>query len=82
MREVFAVPEPTEGAVGGTLSIQAISFDGSDFQWLVPAAALSVPGLLIVAAVALQMVGGAVWIPIVRRRLGEARHRRSGASRR
>jgi hypothetical protein len=35
--------------------------------WTVPALALSVPGILVVIVVALQLVGGAAWLPVARR---------------
>ena len=46
----------------------AAAFDG--FSWQVPALVLSVPGLLVVVAVFLQVVGGLAWLPVIRRRLG------------
>jgi hypothetical protein len=45
-----------------------MAFDG--FSWQVPALVLSVPGLLVVVAVFLQVVGGLAWVPVIRRRLG------------
>lgn len=39
--------------------------------WFVPAAVLGVPGALIVLLVVLQVLGGAVWLPVVRRSLGD-----------
>ena len=47
----------------------AAAFDG--FSWQVPALALSVPGLLVVLVVGLQVLGGLAWLPVVRRRLGD-----------
>jgi outer membrane biosynthesis protein TonB len=44
-------------------------------EWLVPAAVLAVPGLLLVVAVAAQVVGGIVWVPVSRRVLGGRRGR-------
>jgi hypothetical protein len=46
----------------------AAAFDG--FSWQVPALVISVPGMLVVIAVALQVLGGLAWLPVVRRRLG------------
>jgi hypothetical protein len=43
------------------------------FEWQVPGLLLSVPGLLLILAVALQLVGGLAWLPVVRRRLGAFR---------
>jgi hypothetical protein len=39
--------------------------------WTVPAVALSVPGLLLLLVVALQLAGGAAWLPIARRWLAK-----------
>ncbi len=36
-------------------------------NWTVPAVALGVPGLLLILGVALQVIGGAAWIPVARR---------------
>jgi hypothetical protein len=40
--------------------------------WGVPAAALGVPGLLVLLVVALQSIGAAAWLPIARRWLSRA----------
>jgi hypothetical protein len=45
-----------------------LALDG--FSWQVPALALSVPGLLVVLVVGLQILGGLAWLPLVRRRVG------------
>jgi hypothetical protein len=37
--------------------------------WTIPAVALGIPGLLVVAVVALQLVGGMAWLPVARRLL-------------
>jgi hypothetical protein len=39
--------------------------------WSVPAATLGVPGILLIAWVALQGLGALAWIPAVRRLRGE-----------
>jgi hypothetical protein len=39
-------------------------------QWTLPALILGVPVLLVAMLVALQIAGGAAWLPIVRRWLG------------
>jgi hypothetical protein len=44
---------------------------GAGLEFLVPSFAVSVPGLLILLAVGVQLAGGAAWLPVVRRRLGE-----------
>jgi hypothetical protein len=42
----------------------------SGFEWQIPGLLLSVPGLLLVLVVGLQLAGGLAWLPVVRRRLG------------
>ena len=41
------------------------------FDWAIPAVVLSVPGLLLFLALLTQATVGFVWLPLVRRRLGE-----------
>ena len=43
------------------------------FEWQVAGLLLSVPGVLLILAVAFQLVGGLAWLPVVRRRLGTFR---------
>lgn len=60
-------------------AVMALALDG--FDWQIPGLLLSVPGLLVVLAIALQVTGGAAWLPIVRRTLGsrgDRRRRRAG----
>ena len=38
--------------------------------WAVPGLVLAVPGLVLILAVIAQVVGGAIWLPVVRRRVG------------
>jgi hypothetical protein len=59
------------GGAGTTVGFDAglaAAFDG--FSWQVPALVLSVPGLLVVLVVGLQILGGLAWLPVVRRRVG------------
>ncbi len=63
---------------GGTDDLGGLTTDltgsigfGDVFLWIVPGLTLTVPGLLIVLIVAAQAVGGAVWLPLARRRIGE-----------
>ena len=49
---------------------QPASVDFGAFLWAVPSLALSVPGLLLVAAILAQAAGGLAWIPIARRKIG------------
>jgi hypothetical protein len=48
----------------------AVSFTGELFAWVVPGLLLSVPGLMVLLAVMVQLMVGAAWLPVVRRRLG------------
>ncbi|MFL5757269.1 MAG: hypothetical protein ACJ77N_13350 [Chloroflexota bacterium] len=34
--------------------------------WFVPAAVLGVPGLLILLVLSIQILGGAMWLPLIR----------------
>jgi hypothetical protein len=52
-----------------TLSQFAALF-GRAFDWAVPGLLLSVPGLLLVLAIAAQAAGALAWLPLVRRRIG------------
>ena len=49
---------------------------GSSFRWLIPTFALSVPGALIVGAVAIQLVTGLTFVELTRRWLGAVFRRR------
>ena len=40
------------------------------FEWAVPGAILTVPGLLLLVVIGAQMLGAGAWLPLVRRRLG------------
>ena len=44
--------------------------------WVVPGLAMMAPGLLVLLAVLLQVVGGAGWLPVVRRHVGDLGFRR------
>ena len=79
-------PPPDEFVVAGSgPALGEISIGLGDLgplvslEWLVPAAVLAVPGLLLVAAVAAQVVGGIVWVPVSRRVLGGRRGRAGGS---
>jgi hypothetical protein len=50
--------------------LAAASLGFGAFLWAVPSLALSVPGLLLVAAILAQAAGGLAWIPIARRKIG------------
>ena len=83
-------PAPTDGrafAIPGQGDIDRLEQDApvidagslvfSGFEWQVPGLLLSVPGLLLVVAVAFQLAGGLAWLPVVRRRLGTVQLRTS-----
>jgi Bacterial Ig domain len=58
------------GAEGtAPLSVGGLSIGLAGFTWLVPAFALSVPGLLLVLIVLAQLVGGGLFVPVARRAL-------------
>lgn len=53
-------------AVTGTGLLGTLGF----VSWLIPGFVLGLPGLLILAVVAAQVIGASVFIPITRRSLG------------
>ena len=62
-----------EGGVGTAPEID-VSFAAMEslgnLSWAVPSLVLAVPGLLLVLAVLAQAVGGVLWLPVIRRRIG------------
>ena len=62
-----------EGGVGTGPEID-VSFAAMEslgnLSWAVPSLVLAVPGLLLVLAVLAQAVGGVLWLPVIRRRIG------------
>ena len=56
----------------GAINIEgvAVGFTGELLAWVVPGLLMSVPGLLVLLAVLIQLSVGAAWLPVVRRRLG------------
>jgi hypothetical protein len=80
-----APPPATDAGPGGAgagtpdepiLRIDAsLLFGGGAFEWVVPAAAVGVPGLVVIAWVAAQTGAALVWIPAVRRFREERRRR-------
>jgi hypothetical protein len=64
--------DPEGGGVTGQeidMSFAAMESLGN-LSWAVPSLVLAVPGLLLVLAVLAQAVGGALWLPVIRRRIG------------
>jgi hypothetical protein len=51
------------------------------FRWAVPGLALSVPGLLVIVAIALQAAGGLAWLPLIRRKITSSGARSGGTNR-
>lgn len=62
--------------------LSAMDFLGDGYAWFVPAFVSGVPGVLLILLVLLQLVGGAVWAPSVRRLRGDRASRRSRDRRR
>jgi hypothetical protein len=79
----FTVGPPGRSPVDGLGPVDLTGFGGA-IDWVVPSLVLSVPGLLVVIAVVAQLIGGAAWVPLVRRWLGEfglrRRRRREAAT--
>jgi hypothetical protein len=50
-------------------TVQTAFLDMGLVGWTVPALALSVPGIIVIIVVALQLVGGLAWLPVARRLL-------------
>jgi uncharacterized protein (DUF2062 family) len=49
---------------------------GSSLRWLIPTFAFSVPGMLIVGAIAIQLLTGLTFVELTRRWVGAFFHRR------
>jgi hypothetical protein len=72
---------PLDDSAGGATDIvdaglNILAMLDGPFVWFVPGAAVGVPGLLVIAWIALQAVGALAWIPAVRRMGGDDRRRR------
>ena len=55
------------GPVGDLTS--SIGGVGANLAWTAPAAVLALPGLLVLVVGVIQALGGAAWLPVVRRAL-------------
>ena len=64
----FALPPYEPGDIDALLDASFTGF--GDIEWVVPAFALAVPGLLLIIAVGAQGLVSAAWLPFVRRWLG------------
>jgi Bacterial Ig domain len=69
--EPFAVNGPDRG---GTVELDASSITLVGFEWAVPALVLTVPGLLLIIAVAVETMIGLAWLPVARRWVGRDEH--------
>jgi hypothetical protein len=67
-RDPFAVGGKAGPPLDGLVNIEVPTIGG--IEWAVPALVLTAPGLLLILAIAIQAVVGAVWLPFVRRWLG------------
>ena len=65
---LFTIGDPADA---GTVELDTGSVGFSSFEWAVPALVLTVPGLLLVLAVAVEALIGLAWIPVARRWVGE-----------
>ena len=58
-------------AAGPEIDVSLAAIEGlGSLTWAVPGLVLAVPGLLLVLAVMAQAVGGVLWLPVIRRRIG------------
>ena len=67
--DVTSANGSSAAAVMPTVRLGDVSL-GSSLKWLLPTVALSVPGAIIVGAVAIQLVTGLTFVELTRRRLG------------
>jgi hypothetical protein len=64
----FALPPYEPDGIDALIDASFTGF--GDIEWVVPAFALAVPGLLLIIAIGAQALVGAAWLPFVRRWLG------------
>jgi hypothetical protein len=69
--EPFTVNGPD---LDGTVELDASSITLVGFEWAVPALVLTVPGLLLIIAVAVETMIGLAWLPVARRWVGRDEH--------
>jgi hypothetical protein len=65
------------GSSGGGLQLGGTGGLQLDSLWFVPAAAIGGPGVLVILWMALQVLGGVVWLPAARRVRDDDRRRRA-----
>jgi hypothetical protein len=61
-----------EVVAGLDATLRSALLDIGLIGWTVPALALSVPGILLIIVIGLQLLGGAAWLPVTRRILSRA----------
>ena len=61
---------PSDGGMFSDTFAQFTAMFGRAFDWAVPGLVLSIPGMLLVLAIAAQAIGALAWLPLVRRRIG------------
>ncbi len=67
-----------DGADGSSLAMSMNAVNAAlGVTWAVPGVVVGVPGLLLIAALLAQAAGGALWLPVVRRRIGSWGPRRA-----
>jgi hypothetical protein len=68
---MFTTPRRGGSSGGVDLGLTASTLGSlGALGWTVPTLAVSVPGLLLLLAIAAQTLGGVVWLPLVRRKIG------------
>jgi VCBS repeat-containing protein len=70
---IGAAPGTGDGPAGMpivNLAASTLGLFGKAFDWLVPGAMLTVPGLLLILAIGAQAFGALAWLPLVRRKIG------------
>jgi len=70
-KDWLAVPAGPDSGPPTGLEVTASNLGGVGvLLWAVPAAALGIPGFLVILVVLLQAAGGLLWLPLARRRIG------------
>jgi len=79
----FAVGSTVQGGGSGpSVSFGTLGPLDFAFEWLIPGIVVTLPGLLVVLAILAQAIAGTVWLPLVRREIGDfglRRRRRLGS---
>jgi hypothetical protein len=68
--DTFTLPGSTSGGAGGDTGVNISDMNVRlNLEWVVPTLTLSVPGFIVIMIVLLQLFGGAIWLPAVKRSL-------------